>query len=71
MMQRQNVESTMVSTIGYDNETSTLEITFSKSGQIWEYYDVPENVYQEMITGSIGQYFLKNIKNQYRENRIG
>jgi hypothetical protein len=71
MMERQNVDSSMATSVGYDPDTSTLEITFRKNGEVWEYYDVPENVYHEMMGGSIGRYFLANIKNQYRENRVG
>jgi KTSC domain len=70
-MERQNVDSSMATIVGYDTATSTLEITFRKNGEVWEYYDVPEHVYNEMIGGSIGKYFLANIKNQYRENRVG
>jgi hypothetical protein len=69
-MERQNVNSSMATSVGYDSTTSTLEIEF-KAGEIWQYFDVPENVYNEMMSGSIGKYFLANIKNQYRESRVG
>jgi hypothetical protein len=71
MIERQNVDSSMAISVGYDSETSTLEIVFKKTGEAWEYYDVPENVYHELMSGSVGKYFLTNIKNQYRENRVG
>lgn len=69
-MERQYVDSSMAASIGYDSENSTLEIEF-KTGDVWQYYDVPENVHQELISGSIGRYFQTNIKSQYRENRVG
>ncbi len=71
-MERQNVDSSMANCVGYDSSTSTLEIEFKKNGEVWQYYDVPENVYNEMMgSGSIGKYFLAYIKNQYKENRVG
>lgn len=70
-MERQNVDSSMATSVGYDPENSTLEIEFKKTGEIWQYYDVPESVYQELISGSIRKYFQTNIKKQYRENRVG
>jgi len=69
-MNRQPVESSMAASIGYDINNSILEIEFKKDGQVWQYYDVPENVYQELIAGSIGKYFLSNIKDQYSANRV-
>jgi len=71
MMETQNVDSSMATSVGYDPEASTLEIVFKKTGEVWQYYDVPENVYHELMSGSIGKYFQTNIKNQYRENRVG
>ena len=60
----------MAKSVGYDSATSTLEIEFKKTREVWQYYNVPENVYRELINGSIGKYFQSNIKNQYRENRV-
>ena len=70
-MDRQNVDSSLATSVGFDSETSTLEIEFKKNGEVWQYYDVPEHVFNEMISGSVGKYFLSTIKGQYRENRIG
>ena len=70
-MERQNVDSSMATSIGYDSENSTLEIEFKKTGEVWQYYDVPESVYQELISGSIGKYFQANSKKQYWQNRVG
>lgn len=70
-MERQYVESSLITSIGYDTQTSTLEIEFKKGGSVWQYYDVPEYVYNELMTPSHGKYFLQNIKGQYSENRVG
>lgn len=70
-MDRQNVDSKLATSIGYDPNTSTLEIEFKSTGAVWQYYDVPEGVYNEMMNGSIGKYFHANIKGQYTESQVG
>jgi hypothetical protein len=70
-MERQYVDSTLAKSVGYDSTTSTLEIEFKSNGAIWQYYDVPENVYHDMMSGSIGKYFHSNIKGQYSESQVG
>ena len=59
----------MAASVGYDRRTATLEIEFH-SGEIWQYHEVEENVYQELIKGSIGKYFQANIKHMYKETRV-
>lgn len=68
-MDRHSVDSSMAITIGYDPATSTLEIEF-KSGEVWQYHQVPKNVYYEMISDSIGKYFQAHIKGQYAESQV-
>ena len=68
-MERHHVNSSMTKTVGYDPLNAILEIEF-KSGEIWQYRQVPEHVYQEMISGSIGKYFQVHIKGQYEESRV-
>ena len=70
-MERQPVESKMLASIGYDAETSTLEVEFN-SGAIWQYFDVPESVWNEFESSeSKGKYFLGEIRGQYRESQVG
>jgi hypothetical protein len=68
-MVRHSVDSSMASTVGYDATTETLEIEF-RSGDVWRYHSVPKQVYLEMISGSIGQYFQAHIKGEYPESRV-
>jgi len=68
-MDRQQVDSSMALSLGYDELTFTLEIEF-RSGEVWRYHNVPENVYLEMISGSIGKYFQAHIKDQYPETPV-
>jgi len=70
-MNRQNVDSTLATSVGYDPNTSTLEIEFKSTGSVWQYYDVPETVFNEMMNGSIGKFFHSNIKGQYHETQVG
>lgn len=70
-MNRQNVDSTLATSVGYDPNTSTLEMEFKSTGAVWQYYDVPESVFNEMMNGSIGKYFHANIKGQYTESQVG
>lgn len=70
-MERKIVESSNLASIGYDGSTGTLEIEF-KSGAIWQYYDFPEHLWSEFeYAESHGKYFNANIKNQYRDGRVG
>lgn len=71
-MKRKYIDSTMISSIGYDSLQAVLEVEFRSNGQIWQYYDVPENIWYEMeAASSVGKFFNLNIKNIYRECRIG
>ena len=69
-MRRQVVSSTNISEIGYDSDRRTLEVAF-KSGTVYQYFDVPERIYEDLIrASSIGQYLNTNIKGQYRYARV-
>ncbi|MEW6081858.1 MAG: KTSC domain-containing protein [Bacillota bacterium] len=69
-MNRTPVTSSSVASIGYDSNTMTLEVEFT-SGSIYQYYDVPENVYQEfMRASSKGQFLHANIRHNYRYTKL-
>lgn len=66
------VDSSMISSIGYDQSSGTVEVEFRSSGQVWQYYDVPETTYNELrAAGSLGKAFNAMIKGQFREARVG
>lgn len=70
-MKRISVSSSNISSVGHDEASQTLEIEFT-TGAIYEYYGVPEHVYQDLINASsVGGYFAQNIKNTYGFSRIG
>jgi hypothetical protein len=71
-MDRDSIDSSMISSVGYDQSTGTVEVEFRSSGQVWQYYDVPEHMYNEVrAAGSFGKAFNAMIKTQFREARVG
>ena len=73
-MDRQEVESSMLVSIGYDHYREVLEVEF-KHGAVYEYYDVPNDVYHTMITRnergeSVGSWFAARVKQSYRYSRV-
>ncbi len=62
--------SSVVSAIKHDASSATLRIFFV-SGMIYDYKEVPEEIYMEMKTsGSKGTYLNKHIKGQYEFEEI-
>lgn len=70
-MEREYVESSMITSYGYEAATSTLEIEFKSTGAIWQYYEFPESMYYEFISGSVGKYWHANIKGKFNEAQVG
>ena len=69
-MNRQGVKSGIISSLGYDSTTSTLEVEF-KSGDVWQYEGVDLQTYNSLrLADSIGKYFLANIKGKYKETKV-
>jgi hypothetical protein len=63
-------ESSNISRFGYDASTSVLAVEF-KSGGVYEYFDVPAAVFEQMqAASSKGQFLAHNIKGRYRYARI-
>ena len=62
--------STVISSISYDAPSSTLRITFV-SGMIYDYKNVPKNVYQALKTsGAKGVYLNQHVKGKYLFEKI-
>ena len=70
---RTKVQSSNVDSVAFLRETDgigTLEVGFIGGG-VYQYDNVPKVVYNEMVTAnSVGQYFIKNIRNKYQTNKI-
>lgn len=70
-MNRISVSSSNIASVGYDESSQTLEVEFN-SGAIYEYYGVPECIFQELVgASSVGGYFAQRVKNTYGFSRIG
>jgi tyrosyl-tRNA synthetase len=69
-IERNLVDSSNIKSIGYDSNSKTLEVEF-QSGAVYQYYDVPENIYAELMnTNSYGGFFVSLIKDNYLYTRI-
>lgn len=69
-MKRQDVDSSMLASVGYDAKTQTLEVEFNNGG-VYQYFDVEEEVYKNLLSAeSIGSYFYHNIRDDYDYSRI-
>jgi len=69
-MNRTPVSSSNVAEVGYDAVTMTIEIAF-RNGTVYQYFDIPETVYQELMrANSIGQFLNQSIKNNYRYAKV-
>ena len=69
-MERQQISSSDIRLVGYDNQSQILEIEFY-SGGIYQYFDVPASVYLALMNAtSKGTYFHKHIKEIYKYKRI-
>lgn len=61
-MQRIPVTSSNLKDVGYDSQTSILEIGFT-NGRVYQYFDVPEDIYNGLMSASShGRYFDAYIK---------
>lgn len=64
------VSSSNLESVGYDPSTETLRIKF-KSGGLYEYYTVPQDVYDGLMAASSkGKYFHDNIKDKYPYTKL-
>jgi hypothetical protein len=65
-MQRTPVESSQITSIGYDPKTRILEIQFKRNLAIYSYSGVPQAEYDALRTaGSVGRHFNAFIKDRY------
>ena len=70
-MQRAPVTSTNIRSIGYDSQSAVLEVEFT-SGDVYQYFDVPEHLYNNLLqAASPGQFLNINIiQYGYRYQKI-
>ncbi|WP_454054124.1 KTSC domain-containing protein [Clostridium sp. Marseille-Q7071] len=70
-MERTIVSSSNIYSIGYDAYSNTLEVQFH-TGSIYQYYNVPQSVYNGLISASShGSYLHSYVKGSYQYKRMG
>ena len=69
-MQRTEVASTSLASIGYDAASRTLEVEF-RSGAVYHYHSVPLAVARALAGAeSIGGYFMRRVRGAYGYERV-
>lgn len=69
-MKRDHVESSNIESIGYDENSQTLEIEFLNGGT-YQYFDVPKTIYDGLMAASShGEYLAANIKGSFRYSKV-
>ena len=65
-----SVDSSNIATVGYDEDSSTLQVEFHNGG-IYQYFDVPENLFLQLRDSeSPGGFLAANIKGSYRYSKV-
>ncbi|MDP2684733.1 MAG: KTSC domain-containing protein [bacterium] len=69
-MYRVPVSSSNIRSVGYDQQSATLEVEFT-SGEVYQYFNVPEYLYQQFLQAlSHGQFLNEHIRYNYRYQKI-
>ena len=70
-LKREPVESSGLVSVGYDEASETLEVEFP-SGTIYQYYEVPKELYDELMAASSkGRFFNGELRNSFPSDRVG
>ena len=69
-MEWQYLESKLLAASAFDEGKRVLYLRF-RSGEVYRYFEFPEDQYRELLEAeSRGRYFLSNIRNQFRYQRL-
>lgn len=67
---RVRVKSSNIHSVGYDSTHKVLQVEFL-NGSIYQYYNVPENVYNELMQASSkGKYFNSKVSFSYKYESV-
>ncbi|HEY8950084.1 MAG TPA: KTSC domain-containing protein [Rhizomicrobium sp.] len=70
-MERVPVSSSSLASVGYEEETQTLEVEFLKTG-VYQYFGVPSPLHEGLMTAqSVGTFFAANIRNSFPFQKVG
>jgi KTSC domain len=66
-----SVDSSMISKVGYDANLQTLRIVFLSTGQLVDYFNVPEYIYHDLLKSkSAGTYMNNFVINNYEYKNV-
>jgi len=69
-IKRTPVKSSNIRSVGYDIDKRILQIEFKK-GSIYEYYEVPERIFSELMNASSkGNYANQHVFSRYRYSNV-
>jgi hypothetical protein len=69
-MEWRELSSSAIARVAYDEESRTLSVEF-RNGRVYEYFDLPRHVYEELLKApSAGRFVTYNIKDVYRYKRV-
>lgn len=69
-MELQQVESSMIQAVGYDQELKMLEVVFN-TGKTYHYFEVPQEVYDALLAAdSKGSYMQDAVIDCYSYRQI-
>ncbi len=69
-MERTNIDTRLIKSMGYDKEKKIMEVEFS-SDMIYQYNNFPEDLYNEIVNHkNIDKFFKINIVNRYHYKRL-
>ena len=61
----------MIKSAGYDAQQQLLEIEFASNGQIWQFDNVPEDIWYQFRKHHLPEYFFHNfIMGHYPERKL-
>ena len=64
------VSSSNLTAVGYDEQNNVLRIAF-KSGDVYDYYDVPPDIFQNLMSAeSLGSYHYYNIRMNFAYEKL-
>lgn len=69
-MDREQVSSSNLDSVGYDADNETLEVEF-KNGRVYQYFNVPPFMHERLMqSDSIGKFFNAEIKDAYACSQV-
>ncbi len=71
-MKREPIDSSVISSMGYDPVWRVLELEFRETGEIYDYFEVPPEIYEAFRSAESKGIYLNTIfkGHKYRYIRI-